>query len=311
MSTIDHHPLDLPHISEAGVGDYITLLKPRVMSLVVFTALVGYVMAPGHIHPVMAFTSILCIAVGAGASGALNMWYDRDIDALMSRTVNRPIPRGRVTPPEALTFGMTLSFFSVVTLGILVNWIAGALLAFTIFFYVVVYTMWLKRSTVQNIVIGGAAGALPPVVAWAAATGTLAVEPLLLFLIIFLWTPPHFWALALFRSDDYARANVPMLPVVAGADATRLQILLYTVVLVAVATAPWPLGYFGPGYGVVSIVLGAWMLWLSIQVFRHRDDTEAKRAPRRLFAFSIVYLFGLFATLLVEAMLPAVTRLVW
>ncbi|MEW6639336.1 MAG: heme o synthase [Pseudomonadota bacterium] len=311
MSTIDHHPLDLPHISEAGVGDYITLLKPRVMSLVVFTALVGYVMAPGHIHPVMAFTSILCIAVGAGASGALNMWYDRDIDALMTRTVNRPIPRGRVTPPEALTFGMTLSFFSVVTLGILVNWIAGALLAFTIFFYVVIYTMWLKRSTVQNIVIGGAAGALPPVVAWAAATGWLAVEPLLLFLIIFLWTPPHFWALALFRSDDYARANVPMLPVVAGADATRLQILLYTVVLVAVATVPWPLGYFGPGYGVVSIVLGAWMLWLAIQVFRHRSDATAKRAPRRLFAFSIVYLFGLFATLLVEAMLPALTRLVW
>jgi len=301
----------MPHISEAGVGDYITLLKPRVMSLVVFTALVGYLMAPGHVHPVMAITSILCIAVGAGASGALNMWYDRDIDALMSRTVNRPIPRGRVTPPEALTFGMTLSFFSVATLGILVNWIAGALLAFTIFFYVVIYTMWLKRSTVQNIVIGGAAGALPPVVAWAAATGSLAVEPLLLFLIIFLWTPPHFWALALFRSDDYARANVPMLPVVAGADATRLQILLYTVVLVAVATAPWPLGYFGPAYGVVSIVLGAWMLWLAIDVFRHRTDAMAKRAPRRLFAFSIVYLFGLFATLLVEAMLPAVTRLVW
>ncbi|MGO4713186.1 heme o synthase [Bradyrhizobium sp. 2TAF24] len=311
MSTIDHHSLDMPHISEAGVGDYITLLKPRVMSLVVFTALVGYLMAPGHVHPVMAITSILCIAVGAGASGALNMWYDRDIDALMSRTVNRPIPRGRVTPPEALTFGMTLSFFSVATLGILVNWIAGALLAFTIFFYVVIYTMWLKRSTVQNIVIGGAAGALPPVVAWAAATGSLAVEPLLLFLIIFLWTPPHFWALALFRSDDYARANVPMLPVVAGADATRLQILLYTVVLVAVATAPWPLGYFGPAYGVVSIVLGAWMLWLAIDVFRHRTDAMAKRAPRRLFAFSIVYLFGLFATLLVEAMLPAVTRLVW
>lgn len=312
MSTIDHHALDLsPHISEAGVGDYITLLKPRVMSLVVFTALVGYMMAPGFAHPVLAVTSILCIAVGAGASGALNMWYDRDIDALMSRTVNRPIPRGRITAPEALTFGMTLAFFSVVTLGILVNWFAAGLLAFTIFFYVVIYTMWLKRSTVQNIVIGGAAGALPPVVAWAAATGSLSVEPILLFLIIFLWTPPHFWALALFRSDDYARANVPMLPVVAGADATRLQILLYTVVLVAVAVAPWPLGYFGVGYGVVSVLLGGWMLWSAVQVYRHRTGLAAKSQPRKLFAFSIVYLFGLFATLLVEAMLPAVTRLIW
>ena len=192
----------------------------------------------------VAFTSILCIAVGAGASGALNMWYESDIDALMSRTVNRPIPRGRVTRPEALAFGLILAFFSVMTLGVLVNWLAGGLLAFTIFFYVVVYTMMLKRWTAQNIVIGGAAGALPPVVAWAAATGSLSMEPLLLFLIIFFWTPPHFWALALFRSDDYARAGVPMLPVVAGPDATRLQILLYTVVLVAVAVAPWPLGYF-------------------------------------------------------------------
>jgi heme o synthase len=312
LSTVDHHALDLsPHISEASVGDYIALLKPRVMSLVVFTALVGYAMAPGSLHPVMAITSILCIAVGAGASGALNMWYDRDIDALMSRTANRPIPRGRITPPEALTFGMTLSFFSVVTLGILVNWLAGALLAFTIFFYVVIYSMWLKRSTVQNIVIGGAAGALPPVVAWAAATGSLSVEPILLFLIIFFWTPPHFWALALFRTDDYARANVPMLPVVAGPDATRLQILLYTVVLVAVAAAPWPLGYFDAAYGVISLVLGGWMLWLAVQVYRLRTGSAAKRAPRKLFAFSIIYLFVLFATLLVEALLPAVQRLVW
>src|SRR5256885_5715452 len=185
-----------PRISEADVADYIALLKPRVMSLVVFTALVGLVIAPGHVHPVLAFTSILCIAVGAGAAGALNMWYESDIDALMSRTANRPIPRGRITRPEALPFGMTLAFFSVMTLGILVNWFAGALLAFTIFFYVVIYTMALKRWTAQNIVIGGAAGALPPVVAWAAATGSLSVEPLLLFLIIFFWTPPHFWALA-------------------------------------------------------------------------------------------------------------------
>jgi protoheme IX farnesyltransferase len=259
----------------------------------------------------MAVTSILCIAVGAGASGALNMWYDRDIDALMTRTANRPIPRGRITPPEALTFGMTLSFFSVVTLGILVNWIAAGLLAFTIFFYVVIYTMWLKRSTVQNIVIGGAAGALPPVVAWAAATGSLSVEPILLFLIIFFWTPPHFWALALFRSSDYARANVPMLPVVAGPDATRLQILLYTVLLVAIAVAPWPLGYFDAIYGVISLLLGGGMLWCAIEVYRHRSGPAALRAPRRLFGFSIIYLFALFATLLVEAVLPAAMRLVW
>jgi protoheme IX farnesyltransferase len=312
VSIVDHHPFDLsPHISEASVGDYLALLKPRVMSLVVFTALVGLVMAPGHLHPVLAFTSILCIAVGGGASGALNMWYDRDIDAVMTRTANRPIPRGRITPPEALTFGLTLSFFSVVTLGILVNWVAAALLAFTIFFYVVIYTMWLKRSTVQNIVIGGAAGALPPVVAWAAATGSLSVEPILLFSIIFFWTPPHFWALALFRSSDYARANVPMLPVVAGPDATRLQILLYTIVLVAIAIAPWPLGYFDAAYGVMSILLGGAMLWLAIDVYRHRTGPSALRAPRRLFAFSIVYLFVLFATLLVEAILPAVMRLVW
>lgn len=208
------------------------------MSLVIFTALVGMAMAPGHFHPVLAITSLLCIAVGAGASGALNMALEGDIDAKMSRTANRPIPRGRITRPEAMAFGTTLAFFSVMTLGILVNWIAGALLAFTIFFYVVIYTLLLKRWTAQNIVIGGAAGALPPVVAWAAVTGTVDVEPLLLFAIIFFWTPPHFWALALFRSDDYARAGIPMLPNVAGPDATRLQILLYTVVLIAVAAAP-------------------------------------------------------------------------
>src|SRR6201988_53867 len=280
------------------------------MSLVIFTALVGLLIAPVHVHPVLAFTSILGIAVGAGASGGLNMWYEGDIDAKMSRTANRPISRGRVTEPEALAFGTTLAFFSVMTLGIPVNWYAGGLLAFTIFFYVVIYTMLLKRWTAQNIVIGGAAGALPPVVAWAAATGSLSVEPLLLFLIIFFWTPPHFWALALFRSDDYARAGVPMLPVVAGPDATRLQILLYTVVLVAVAFAPWPLGYFDAVYGVTSLVLGAGMLAHAINVYRHREGIEAARATRRLFAFSILYLFALFATLLllvvVRAVIPSI-----
>jgi protoheme IX farnesyltransferase len=313
LSVLDHNAIDVtaPRISEAGVADYIALLKPRVMSLVVFTALVGYFLAPGHPHPVMAFTSILCIAVGGGASGALNMWYEADIDALMSRTANRPIPRGRVTRPEALTFGMTLAFFSVMTLGILVNWVAGALLAFTIFFYVVIYTIALKRWTAQNIVIGGAAGALPPVVAWAAATGSLSVEPILLFLIIFFWTPPHFWALALFRNDDYARAGVPMLPVVAGPDATRLQILLYTVVLVAIAVAPWPLGYFSAIYGVASLILGAGMLYLAVNVYNRRTGSAALRATRKLFAFSIVYLFALFAILLLEVVVRAILPLVW
>ena len=312
MSVVDHNALELtPRISEAEVADYIALLKPRVMSLVVFTALVGLVIAPVHVHPILAFTSLLCIAVGAGASGALNMWYESDIDALMSRTANRPIPRGRVARSEALAFGMTLAFFSVMTLGILVNWIAGALLAFTIFFYVVIYTMALKRWTAQNIVIGGAAGALPPVVAWAAATGSLSVEPLLLFLIIFFWTPPHFWALALFRSDDYARAGVPMLPVVAGGDATRLQILLYTIVLVAVAIAPWPLGYFDAVYGLTSVALGAAMLALAINVYRFREGRQASHATRRLFAFSIFYLFALFATLLIDVVARAIAPSIW
>ena len=307
MSVLDQNAIDInPRISEAEVGDYLALLKPRVMSLVIFTALVGLALAPGHFHPVLAFTSLLCIAVGAGASGALNMALEGDIDAVMTRTANRPIPRGRVTRDEAMAFGVTLAFFAVMTLGILVNWYAGALLAFTIFFYVVIYTLGLKRRTAQNIVIGGAAGSLPPVVAWVAATGSLSVEPLLLFLIIFFWTPPHFWALALFRSDDYARAGVPMLPVVAGPDATRLQILLYTIVLVAIAASPWPLGYFDAFYGVTSLVLGAGMLGLAIEVYRRRERAASLRATRKLFAFSILYLFALFATLLLEVVARAV-----
>ena len=307
MSVTGHSTVGVaPRISEADVGDYIALLKPRVMSLVVFTALVGLVIAPGHVHPVLAITSLLCIAVGAGASGALNMALEGDLDARMTRTANRPIPRGRITPSEAMAFGVILAFFSVLTLGILVNWYAGGLLAFTIFFYVVVYTMWLKRWTAQNIVIGGAAGSLPPVVAWVAATGSLSVEPLLLFLIIFFWTPPHFWALALFRSDDYARAGVPMLPVVAGPDATRLQVLLYTLVLVAVAVSPWPLGYFDAIYGVTSLVLGGGMLALAIQLYCSRARAVSLRAARKLFAFSILYLFALFASLLVEVVVRAV-----
>src|SRR6185312_3419770 len=230
--------------------------------------------------------------------GALNMWYDADIDAVMTRTSRRPIPMGRVKPGEALAFGLTLAGFSVMTLGLLVNALAGALLAFTIFFYVVIYTAWLKRATPQNIVIGGAAGAFPPMIGWAAVTGSLSLEPALLFLLIFFWTPPHFWALALYRKQDYARAGVPMLPVVAGEMNTRWQILAYTLILVPIGLAPFFLGYAGPLYGVVAAVTGALMLLLSIQVLRERPPIE--RASRNLFAFSILYLFLLFAVLLVE-----------
>jgi protoheme IX farnesyltransferase len=284
--------------SLATVGDYIALMKPRVMSLVVFTALVGLAVAPGSLHPVAAFTALLCIAVGAGAAGALNMWYDADVDALMTRTARRPVPMGRVRPGEALAFGLTLGSFAVVTLGLLVSWVASALLAFTIFFYVVIYTIWLKRSTPQNIVIGGAAGAFPPMIGWASVTGSLSFEPVLLFLIIFFWTPPHFWALALYRTEDYARARIPMLPVVSGDASTRRQIMFYTLILVPLGVAPWALGYTGALYGVTAIVTGAIMVVLGWQVFR--ESRPAERASRNLFAFSILYLFLLFAVLLVE-----------
>jgi heme o synthase len=284
--------------SLASVGDYLALMKPRVMSLVVFTALTGMAIAPGALHPLIGFTALLCIAVGAGAAGALNMWYDADIDARMTRTARRPIPAGKVQPGEALAFGLTLAGFAVVVLGLLVNALAAALLAFTIFFYVAVYSVWLKRSTTQNIVIGGAAGALPPVIGWAAATGSLSLEPVLLFLIIFFWTPPHFWALSLYRTEDYARAGIPMLPVVKGDAATRQQILRYTLVLVPLGLAPWLLGYAGLFYGLTALVTGALMLVLAWQVFCERRPVE--RASRRLFAFSILYLFLLFAVLLVE-----------
>ena len=289
---------ELAEVSSASVGDYMALLKPRVMSLVVFTALVGLAVAPGHLHPITGFTALLCIAVGAGAAGALNMWYDADIDAVMTRTARRPVPSGRVQPGEALAFGLTLSVFAVVVLGLLVNVLAAALLALTIFYYVVIYTHWLKRSTPQNIVIGGAAGSFPPMIGWAAVTGSLSLEPVLLFLIIFLWTPPHFWALALYKTDDYARAGVPMLPVVAGDASTRRHIMAYTLILVPLAISPWPLGYAGLLYGAVSVVTGAIMVALAWQVLH--EQRPAERACRNLFAFSILYLFLLFATLLVE-----------
>jgi heme o synthase len=247
------------------------------------------------------FTALLCIAVGAGAAGALNMWYDADIDAIMNRTAKRPIPRGRIAPGEALAFGIVLAAFAVGVLGVLVSWLAAALLAFTIFFYVVVYTAWLKRLTPQNIVIGGAAGSLPPVIAWAAATGGISVEPSLLFLIIFFWTPPHFWALALVRVDDYARARLPMLPVVAGAEETRRQILRYSVALVPIGAAPWLLGYAQALYGVTALIAGALMVMFAWRVRSNREGERAERAAHQLFAFSILYLFILFAVLLIDA----------
>jgi protoheme IX farnesyltransferase len=285
--------------SVAGISDYLTLMKPRVMSLVVFTALVGLLVAPGHVHPLIGLTILLCIMSGAGAAAALNMWYDADIDALMIRTACRPIPRGRVRPRDALAFGLTLATASVAVLGLLVSVPAALLLAFTIFFYVVVYTMWLKRSTPQNIVIGGAAGAFPPMIGWIAATGGIGIEPLLLFLIIFLWTPPHFWALSLYRCDDYARAGIPMLPVVAGKVETKRQIRIYTLLLVPTAVLLWPLGSAGAIYGVVAVAAGAIMIGLALRLRTGGDGAE--REAKRLFAFSILYLFLLFAALLLDA----------
>jgi len=286
--------------SGGSVEDFVALLKPRVMSLVVFTALVGLVAAPGSMHPVLAATALLCIAVGAGASGALNMWFDADIDARMARTAARPIPRGRIAPDDALAFGVVLAFFSVLTLGLLVNWVAGALLGLTIAFYIFVYTMWLKRRTPQNIVIGGAAGAFPPMVGWASATGGVSLESAILFLIIFMWTPPHFWALALYRCRDYERVGVPMLPVVAGPEETRRQILIYALLLAPIAVLPVFVGLGGWLYGVASVILGGAFVALSWQVYRTREGRAGDAAAKRLFGFSILYLFAIFAVLLLE-----------
>ena len=284
---------------EARAADFIRLLKPRVMSLVVFTSLVGLVAAPGVLHPITAVIAIICIAVGAGASGAINMWYDADIDRVMSRTAARPVPAGLVSRGDALAFGLFLSAASIFTMGLLVNVAAAALLAFTIFFYAVIYTMWLKRSTPQNIVIGGAAGAFPPVIGWAAATGNLlAPEAWSLFAIIFLWTPAHFWALALYRSGDYARAGVPMLPVVAGERATRRQILLYAVLMAPAALLPWVLGLAGGLYLAVAAVGSLAFIGLAAQVWRQSEGDYS--GARRLFGYSILHLFGLFAALGVE-----------
>jgi protoheme IX farnesyltransferase len=280
----------------AAVGDYIALLKPRVMSLVVFTGFVGLYLAPGHLNPVSAGIAVLAIAAGAGAAGAINMWYDRDIDALMRRTQARPLPAGRMAPGEALGFGIVLSVASVLVMGLGANWAAAALLALTIAFYVFVYTAWLKRRTPQNIVIGGAAGAFPPVVGWAAVTGDIGLPALVLFGLIFFWTPPHFWALALYRTGDYAKAGVPMLPVVAGARETKKQMLAYTVLLWPLALAPALMGMAGILYGALALVLSALFTVLAGRVWRDKGD----RAAKQMFGFSILYLFLLFAFLVID-----------
>jgi heme o synthase len=282
----------------ARLPDFVALMKPRVMVLAVFTALVGLILAPSRLDPLLGSIAVLAIAAGAGAAGVLNMWYDADIDAVMTRTAMRPIPRGQVSRLEALVFGLVLSGGAIAVLGIALNVKAAALLAFAIFFYVVVYTVWLKRSTPQNIVVGGAAGALPPVIGWAAASGEIGLEPFILFLIVFLWTPPHFWALSLNRTDEYARAGVPMLPVVAGRAATTRQILIYSVLLVPVSVLPWALGLAGIIYGAIALISGAILIVLALELSRSAE--AERRAAHRLFAFSISYLFVLFAALLAD-----------
>jgi protoheme IX farnesyltransferase len=316
MSLITNSDAAVPDfsVSIATPGDYFALLKPRVMSLVIFTAFAGMLIAPSNVNPVIGFASLLAIAVGAGASGALNMWFDADIDALMRRTRKRPIPAGKLTKEDAFTFGATLSFLSVLTLGFVSNWFAAALLAFTIFFYVVIYTIWLKRSTPQNIVIGGAAGAFPPIVGYVAATGHISVASLALFAIIFVWTPPHFWALALVRADEFARAGVPMLPNVKGADRTRRDILLYTLVLAPLGLSPWLLGFASPIYGILAFGLGALMLFFAARVYYVRTGELADKRAMQLFGFSILYLFLLFAEIVLErvfAILQSANYLSW
>lgn len=288
----------------ATVGDYIALLKPRVMSLVLLTAVAGMTVAPGTLHPVLAAVAILCIAVGAGASGAINMWYDRDIDAIMKRTCGRPIPRGRVAPAEALAFGVILSVFAVMTMGLAVNATAAGLLALTICFYVFVYTIWLKRRTPQNIVIGGAAGAFPPMIGWAAVTGDVSIASIALFALIFFWTPPHFWALALFRKIDYAKAGIPMLPVVAGVRETKRQMFVYTILMLPLAAAPAFLGIAGWLYLTGAMLLSLNFLRHAWLVLRTPDaeigDPAMERPAKRMFGFSIVYLFGLFVLIMLD-----------
>ena len=281
--------------------DFVALTKPRVMTLVVFTGICGLLAAPVRIHPVLGFTAILCIALGAGAAAALNQWYEADLDALMKRTAGRPLPAGRMEKQSALHFGVGLGAFSVLLMGLAVNWLAAAILAASILYYVVIYTVWLKRRTPQNIVIGGGAGSFPPLIGWAAATGDISLLPVLLFLIIFLWTPPHFWALSLFVRTDYAAAGVPMLPVVAGPKATRSQVLLYTVPMGFAAVAPWPLGLTGALYGIAAGILSLAFLLLAIRVYRNDATESAGMGPeKKLFGFSVLYLFAIFGVLVLD-----------
>jgi protoheme IX farnesyltransferase len=294
-------PIEAPTGLPAEWRDFWALTKPRVMTLVVFTGLCGLLIAPVHIHPVLAFTAVLCIALGAGAAAALNQWYEADLDAKMKRTANRPLPAGRMDRQSALHFGVGLAAFSVILMGFALNLLAAAILAVSILFYVLVYTVWLKRRTPQNIVIGGAAGAFPALIGWAAATGHVAVLPVLLFLLVFLWTPPHFWALSLFVNSDYAAAGVPMMSVVAGTKATRLQAFLYSLPMAAVAIAPWALGLAGPIYGVAAIALNLVFLALAARVgFSRETDPALMTAERRLFGYSILYLFATFGVLVVD-----------
>jgi protoheme IX farnesyltransferase len=287
--------IDQP-VSNASVSDFFELLKPRVMTLVVFTGFVGLMLAPGHLHPFLALVATVCIAVGAGASGAINMWYERDIDAVMSRTKNRPLPQGRMESSEALGFGVVLTILSVGLMGLALNWTAALLLAFASFFYVFVYTVWLKRRTPQNIVIGGAAGAFPPMIGWAAVTGHVSVESVLLFMLIFLWTPPHFWALALYKNADYKKAGIPMLPAVAGERVTKRQIILYSLILTPFALAPYFMHMAGMIYLAAALLLHGLFI---LGAFRVWYDATYKSA-RVLFGYSIFYLFALFAAMMLD-----------
>ena len=300
MTVIDNDLGDDLVLSEATGRDYFALLKPRVMSLVVFTAFAGLFLAPGSINPVMGAIAILCIAIGAGAAGALNMWYDADIDAVMSRTANRPIPAGRIGREEALAFGIALACFSVATLGLAVNWFAAGFLAFTIFYYAVFYTMWLKRATPQNIVIGGAAGAFPPMVGWAAVTGSVSLDSIILFSITFLWTPPHFWALALFKMRDYDDVGIPMMPNVAGEKSTKNQMVVYAVLTAIAGVAPALTGLASPFYAVFAAGLGGYFVYQSLKV-RAMAEGDSKMLPaKKMFTFSIFYLAAIFAGLIVD-----------
>jgi protoheme IX farnesyltransferase len=314
MSSTTENSVSFPSpsiIGDASPRDYFALLKPRVMSLVVWTALAGVLCAPTPVHPVVGFAALLAIAVGAGAAGALNMWWDADIDALMARTRLRPVPDGRIEPGEARAFGLTLALLAVLTLAVTTNLLAAGLLAFTIFFYVVIYTMWLKRLTPLNIVIGGAAGALPPVVGYAAASGGVGLDILSLFAVILFWTPPHFWALALVKSGDYARAGVPMLPNVKGAARTRTEILVYSLILAPLGLTPWLTGLGGPLYAAAAAIAGVGMVVMALRVYRIREGAAANRTAMQMFGFSIVYLFTLVALLIAERGMAAIAHGIW